>query len=96
MVSPAEIETRITESLSGAQVEVFDLTGGGDHYRVLVVAPGFENQEAVDRHRMVYSLFKDVLGGELHALSMETHTPREWDRTRAKNRGENGSRLPRL
>ena len=95
MISPDDIQTRITRVLPGAQVQVFDLTGGGDHYQVLVVAPEFEGHGPVDRHRMVYAPFKDVLGGELHALSLDTRTPDEWEREKKKRQGGPGT-LPRL
>ena len=95
MIAPADIEARIVNALPDARVQVFDLTGGGDHYRVLVVAPQFEGQGPIDRHRMVYAPFKDVLGGELHALSLETRTPDEWEEDKKGRQGGPGT-LPRL
>ena len=95
MISPADIETRIVGAMPDAQVQVVDLTGGGDHYRVLVVAPEFEGQGAIERHRMVYAPFQDVLGGELHALSLETRTPDEWEDEKKGRQGGPGF-LPRL
>ena len=97
MISPAEIEKRIVEALPGAQVRVTDLTGGGDHYRVAVVASQFENRSPLDRHRLVYTVFKDVLGGELHALSLETSTPGESEQSKNSQQGPGRSgSLPRL
>ena len=97
MISPTEIENRIVETLPGAQVRITDLTGGGDHYRVAVVASQFEDRSPLDRHRLVYAIFKDVLGGDLHALSLETSTPGESEENKKSHQGPGGSgSLPRL
>jgi stress-induced morphogen len=77
MFPAAELERRIVEAMPDAEVRVQDLTGGGDHYRVEIVASAFEGQPALKRHRMVYGLFEDVLGGALHALSLDTRAPGE-------------------
>ena len=77
MITPDEIEKRIAEALPGARIEVRDMTGGGDHYDVIVVSQQFEGKLPVARHRMVYAPLKDVLGGALHALKLETRTPEE-------------------
>jgi stress-induced morphogen len=97
VISPAEIEKRIVENLPGARVRITDLTGGGDHYRVAVVAPQFESKSSLDRHRLVYGIFSDVLGGELHALSLETTTPEESEEKTNSSPGPGGSgSLPRM
>ena len=70
MVDPSEIRRRIEEALPGARITVTDLTGGKDHYEVEVVAEQFAGMNALARHRKVYGLFDDVIGGPLHALSL--------------------------
>ena len=80
MIAAPEIERRIRDGLPGARLEALvDLAGDGDHWRATVVAPQFEARTAVDRHRLVYACLRDVLGGALHALSLETLTPDEWE-----------------
>jgi stress-induced morphogen len=79
MIAAEEIQRRIEEALPGATVRVSDMTGGGDHYDVVVVAPQFEGQTPIARHRMVYAPLKDVMGGALHALALKTRTPDEAD-----------------
>ena len=97
MITPQEIRRRIQDALPGSQVEVVDLTGGGDHYRVTVIAQQFQDKGPVDRHRLVYAPFRDVLGGDLHALSLETSTPAEWEKKRQQQTGPGGlPSLPRL
>jgi stress-induced morphogen len=77
MIGTDDIKTRIAQAIPGAQVEVRDLTGTGDHYEVRVVAGSFAGRSAIDRHRMVYAAFQDVMGGALHALSIKAEAPGE-------------------
>jgi stress-induced morphogen len=96
MLTPSDIEQRIITAMPGARVQVNDLTGGGDHYRVSVVAEQFRDQNPVNRHRIVYAVFKDVLGGELHALSLETITPEEFEQSSKNSPAGSSGSLPRL
>ena len=65
------------KEIEGAQVTVSDMTGGGDHYDVVVVSEKFAGVSPVERHRMVYAPLMDVMGGALHALKLKTVTPDE-------------------
>jgi len=47
------------------------------HFHVTVVAPAFEGQSRVQRHRMVTAALKDVIGNPVHALALTTLTPQE-------------------
>lgn len=95
-ITPTEIDRRIVAAMPGALVNVTDLTGGGDHYRVTVVAEQFAGKTPVNRHRMIYAIFKDVLGGALHALSLETVTPAESKQSIDNSPGSFSGSLPRL
>ena len=53
MIAAEEIKNRIEEALPGAQVEVNDFTGGGDHYEATVIAEQFDGKPMIARHRMV-------------------------------------------
>lgn len=70
-----EIVRRITEAFPDAQVKVDDLTGTGDHYQVAVISQAFVGKAPLKRHRMIYGLFDDVIGKELHALALTCQTP---------------------
>ena len=72
MPSAAEIKQRIEESIPDAQVDVEDWTGGGDHFRAIVVSPTFIGKSRLEQHRMVYAVFGDEIGGPIHALSLTT------------------------
>jgi len=51
---------------------------GGGHYILLIVSPEFEGRGQIERHRMVYEALDELMGRQIHALSMRTLTPREW------------------
>ncbi|MAU41810.1 MAG: BolA family transcriptional regulator [Kordiimonas sp.] len=70
-----EIERLIKESFPDAKVEIQDLRGDGDHYAALVVSSAFEGKSRVQQHQMVYKALKGNMGGELHALALQTSTP---------------------
>ena len=53
MLDPREIEKRIASALPGAEVEVRDLTGTGDHFEARVVAAAFEGLGMLDQHQAV-------------------------------------------
>lgn len=79
MVSPDQVEAMIKTGLPDAQVQVQDLTGGGDHYQVVVVSSEFEGKGLVQRHQLVYRSLQQAMSSEaIHALTMKTFTPEDW------------------
>jgi acid stress-induced BolA-like protein IbaG/YrbA len=82
-MSSEEIKSTLEKALPGAAVEVQDLTGGGDHFQVVVVSSLFSGKTLLDQHQMVYGALRDALGNErIHALALKTYTPEAWGRTR--------------
>lgn len=77
MPTSGELKERIEIALPGSTAEVQDLTGGGDHFRAEVVSERFDGLSRIDRHRLVYDVFGDEVGGPIHALSLKTSTPEE-------------------
>ena len=85
MISPDEIKSTLQKALPGSTVEVRDLTGGGDHFQVLIVSATFEGKGLVDQHQMVYGALREALGNEsIHALALKTYTPEQWQRLAAQ------------
>jgi stress-induced morphogen len=80
-----QLRHRLEEALPNAQISIDDLTGGGDHFSVKVVATAFEGVGHLARHRMVYAPLKSILGGAVHALALSTHTPAEAQAAAAKS-----------
>jgi stress-induced morphogen len=70
-----EIERLIKESLPDARVTIEDLRGDGDHYAAHVVSSAFRGKSRVQQHQMVYQALKGRMGGELHALALQTSAP---------------------
>jgi stress-induced morphogen len=76
-MSPTEIEKLIRAGIPDAQVKIEDLRGDGDHYAAYVVSPSFKGKTRVQQHQMVYQALQGRMGGELHALALQTSTPPE-------------------
>jgi stress-induced morphogen len=70
-----DIERMIRDAFPGATVIIEDLRGDGDHYSALVVSDAFRGKSRVQQHQMVYAALKGKMGGELHALALQTATP---------------------
>ncbi len=76
-MDPREIERLIKAGIPDATVTIEDLRGDGDHYAALVVSPTFEGKTRVQQHQMVYQTLAGKMGGELHALALQTSTPED-------------------
>jgi acid stress-induced BolA-like protein IbaG/YrbA len=82
MVSPEQVEAMIRAALPDAQVQVQDLTGGGDHYQVTVISSQFEGKGLVQQHQLVYGAVRQAMSTEaIHALALKTYTPQTWAAT---------------
>ena len=68
------IKARIEAAIPGAQAQVDDWTGGGDHFRATVVADALAGLSRIQQHRLVYEIFGEEIGGPIHALSLKTHS----------------------
>ena len=78
-MTPQGLKQRLETLAPGTFAEVVDLTGTQDHYQAVVVSPLFEGKMTIDRHRMVFELIQaEVDSGEVHALTLKTHTPQTY------------------
>ncbi|TML37776.1 MAG: BolA family transcriptional regulator [Actinobacteria bacterium] len=75
MPSASELKERIEAALPGAEANVEDLTGGGDHFRAEIVSDRFAGLSRIEQHRLVYDVFGGEIGGPIHALSLRTTIP---------------------
>ena len=77
MVTPESVKQGIETGLKCEHVEVI---GDGQHFQAVVVSPQFAGKSRVQRHQLVYAALGDRMREEIHALSMQTLTPEEWDK----------------
>ena len=76
MVHPDQVKAAINLAMPDAQVEVEDLTGGGDHLQVTVISAAFDGLTRVRQHQLVYGALRQELASEaIHALALQTSTP---------------------
>ena len=74
-MDPREIERMIKDALPDAEVTIEDLRGDGDHYAALVVSREFVGKTRVQQHQIVYKALQGKMGGDLHALALQTTVP---------------------
>lgn len=74
-MDPTEIVRLIKDGIPDAQVQIEDLRGDGDHYAAYVESPAFAGKTRVQQHQMVYRALQGRMGGELHALALQTGVP---------------------
>ena len=70
-----QLEEALSAAFPGAEIEVTDLAGDGDHYRARIRAEAFRGLSRVRQHQLVYAALKGRMGGDLHALALETLVP---------------------
>ena len=74
-MDPSEIERLIKEALPDAQVALEDLVGDGDHWSATVGSEAFQGKTRVQQHQLIYQALQGRMGGELHALALQTEVP---------------------
>jgi acid stress-induced BolA-like protein IbaG/YrbA len=78
-MTPQQVADLIRESIPGATVEV--RSGDNVHFDSRVVSSEFAGKRPLQRHQLVYRALGDLMGGEIHALSIEALTPEELQNT---------------
>jgi acid stress-induced BolA-like protein IbaG/YrbA len=73
--TPEQIRRYISDGLACEHIEV---EGDGQHFYATIVSRAFEGRRPIQRHQLVYGALGDRMREEIHALSMKTLTPAEW------------------
>ncbi len=80
-MTPENLRTRIQSLSPGTDVDVVDMTGTQDHYQAIIVSPAFEGKMMIEQHRLVMGLLQvEIDSGEVHALTMKTFTPAQYQK----------------
>jgi acid stress-induced BolA-like protein IbaG/YrbA len=81
MITPEEIKQTLSKVLPVTLVETQDLTGGGDHWQVIIVSSAFEGKGLLEQHRIVNEALKEPLADQrIHALALKTYSPAQWEK----------------
>jgi stress-induced morphogen len=73
MPMPAkDIEALLRAAFPDAEIAIEDLAGDGDHYKARIRSDAFAGKSRVSQHQMVYAALQGRMGGELHALALDT------------------------
>jgi stress-induced morphogen len=76
MAMPAgDIEKLIKSAFPDALITIEDLAGDNDHFAATVISEAFRGVSRVKQHQMVYAALQGRMGGELHALALQTAAP---------------------
>jgi len=67
-----DLEALLRNAFTDADIQIQDLAGDGDHYRATIRSAAFEGKSRVAQHQMVYAALQGRMGGELHALALDT------------------------
>jgi stress-induced morphogen len=74
-MSATDLESELRAAFPDASIAIDDLAGDGDHYRARIVSAAFSGLPRVRQHQLVYAALKGKVGGELHALALDTAAP---------------------
>lgn len=80
-MSIEEIKSLIESGLSTSYVNVI---GDGTHFEAVIVSSDFEDKVLIDRHKIVYKALGDAMVEEIHAISLKTYTPDQWQNIQQK------------
>ena len=71
-IAAVDLEAALRAAFPEGEVVITDLAGDGDHYRARVTSSRFAGLSRVKQHQLVYAALEGRVGGEIHALALET------------------------
>jgi acid stress-induced BolA-like protein IbaG/YrbA len=74
-ITPGRVADMIRAGLPGATVQVE--SDDNTHFASRIVATQFAGLRPIARHQLVYKTLGELVGREIHALSIEALTPEE-------------------
>ena len=75
--TPELVKSYIAAGLACSHLEV---DGDGQHFTAVIVSDAFSGKRLIQRHQLVYAALGDRMREEIHALSMKTLTPEEFQK----------------
>ncbi len=71
-----QIKELIEAGLEGTEARVAG--DDGTHFQAIIISPLFKDKNMLQQHQLVYKALGEKMGTDIHALSMQTYTPEEW------------------
>jgi acid stress-induced BolA-like protein IbaG/YrbA len=81
LLSAQQLEAYITQNLACEYIKV--LGDDGTHFESVIVSNAFVGKSLVQQHQLVYTALGARMRSEIHALSMKTYTPEQWQKQSA-------------
>jgi acid stress-induced BolA-like protein IbaG/YrbA len=76
VMNPEQVAELIRAGLPGAEVLV--QSEDNTHFAARVIAADFAGKRPIARHQLVYRTLGELMGREIHAMSIEALTPEEF------------------
>ncbi|NRA90311.1 MAG: BolA family transcriptional regulator [Simkaniaceae bacterium] len=76
-IDSEKLKTLLEHAFPDATFDLDDMLGDADHYGLTITSSAFEGLNRVKRHQAVYKALGNLMGNELHALSIRAYTPEE-------------------
>jgi len=85
------IKDKLSKHMELIHLELRDTTGkhvhhqnfdGGLHLSATIVSGNFRGKSLLERHQLVYTALGSLIKNEIHAFTMKTFTPEEWELAR--------------
>jgi len=81
-MQPEEIKHLIQAGLEDATIL---LDGDGSHFNATIISRAFADKTRIEKQKLVYNTIRQQLDdGTIHAISIKTFTPEEWDNQEAR------------
>ncbi|GAB2796106.1 BolA family iron metabolism protein IbaG [Halomonas shantousis] len=76
-MQPNDVKTLLESRIDDCQ---FHIQGEGCNFQVIAVGDVFAGLTPVKRQQLIYgALSEEIASGELHAVSIKTYTPQQWE-----------------
>lgn len=80
MMNPETIKQLIEQGIPGSEARVQG--DDGTHFDAIIISEAFAGKNKVQQHQLVYKALGEKMGTEIHALSIQTYTPEQWENAR--------------
>ena len=80
MMPIEDLRALVVQSFPDAEVHLNSPMGDNNHFQLMVVSDQFQEMTMVEQHQMVYKAIGNAMDEAVHALSIKTLTPAQWEK----------------